>query len=93
MTKAIMSIDSENNIMFDCMNHAGDPEICRAVSALCGVLAIAADRIGHEPTHYKDGHVRIDLFNVSDEMRHEFEDVYEVLRQLAQQFPENVRIY
>lgn len=94
MTKVILDVDELNNsLMFDCLNHAGDTAICRAVSALCGVLAIEATRIGAEPTVYEDGHVRIDLFNVSIYTHYVFQDVFEVFRQLAEQFPEHVRIY
>lgn len=94
MTKTIMEIDELNNsIMFDCLNHAGDDAVCRAVSALCGVLALEAVRTGSEPTLYEPGHVRLDLFNVSSETKAVFSDVFETMRQLAEQNPEHVRIY
>ena len=93
MTKVILNINSENNIMFDCLNHAGDPAVCRAVSALCGVLTIETARLDSEPTIYTEGHVRIDLFNASETTITIFNEVFEVFKQLAEQNPENVRIY
>ena len=93
MTKVILNIDDHNNILFDCMNHAGNPEACRAVSALCGVLGIETTRIGKEPTTYEPGHMRVDLFEAPETTVTVFQDVFEAIIQLSYLYKDCIQIY
>jgi len=94
MTDVFFDIDELNNsVMLECINHSDDYATCMAVSSLCNVLVQEAFRVDKEPTIYKPGHVRIDLFNISETTRIVFEDVLETFRQLAEQEPEHVRMY
>ena len=94
MTKVYLRMDDKNGILFDCINHAGDHDVCGIVTTLCNVLVIAADRAGYEPTTYTDGHVPIDVSHPSPDglLEEVFETVWEVFRQASKQYPEHLKI-
>ena len=93
MTKVMMNIDSQGNIMFDCQNHADNYNVCTIVSTLCNVLVEAAFRADHEPTEYNPGHVRIDISKAQSDTLEIFETVMAVMRQAADQHPDHIKIY
>jgi len=93
MTKAIFQYDK--GLMFDCVNHAGDHDVCTIVSTLCGVLVIACKRFDKdfEPTIYNEGHVRIDVSRADDSLKEVFRTVEAVMKQAAKQHPDYIKIY
>jgi hypothetical protein len=93
MTKIIMNIDKDSNIMFDCQNHADDHDVCTIISTLCNVLVEATFRADYEPTIYNPGHVRIDIPKAQDDTLEIFETVMGVIKQAARQHPEFIKIY
>jgi uncharacterized protein YsxB (DUF464 family) len=93
MTKVMFNIDSHNTIMFDCVNHAENYDVCTIVSTLCNVLVEAAARADCEPTIYNPGHVRIDITKAQDDTLEIFETVMAVMKQAAEQHPEFIKIY
>ena len=93
MTKVMMNIDRQNNIMFDCVNHADEYDACTIVSTLCNVLVEAADRADCEPTIYNPGHVRLDISKAQNDTLEIFETVMTVMKQAADQHPEFIKIY
>lgn len=92
MTNVIMYIDPKNGIMYDCLNHADDYDVCTIMSTLTNVLVEAAGRAGKEPTVYLPGHVRIDL-PPGTTAEETFRTVQAVIQQAAEQNPEHIRIY
>lgn len=93
MTKVMMNIDRQNNIMFDCVNHAEDHDACTIASTLCNVLVEASYRADCEPTIYDPGHVRLDIFKAQSDTLEIFETVMAVMKQAADQHPEFIKIY
>jgi len=93
MTKAMMVINDNGDIMYDCLNHSGDHDVCTIMSTLSNVLVQACFRAGHEPTIYNKGHVRIDLFKADYPTIEVFRTVDAVIRKAAEQNPDYIRIY
>lgn len=93
MTKVIMDVDRQQNIMFDCQNHSDDYDVCTIVSTLCNVLVEAAFRADSEPTEYSPGHVRLDVPKAHADTLEIFETVMAVMRQAAKQHPDHIKIY
>lgn len=93
MTKVIMIIDEHSNIMFDCMNHADDHDVCTIVSTLCNVLVEECFTLGKEPTTYHEGHVRIDLSEAPYPAIEVFRAVGKQLERVEHKYPDYVRIY
>lgn len=93
MTKVMMNIDRQNNIMFDCVNHADNYDACTIVSTLCNVLVEASCRADCEPTIYNPGHVRLDIPKAQNDTLEIFETVMAVMKQAADQHPEFIKIY
>ena len=94
MTKVIMNFDEDGSIMFDCLNHAGDYDVCTIVSTLTNVLVEAVFDAGCEPTTYNPGHVRIDLPAMhARKVKDTFRIVKKVFDRVQKQNPDNIKIY
>lgn len=93
MTKVIMMISKNGTVMFDCLNHSDDHDVCTIVSTLCNVLVEACFQSGHEPTVYNKGHVRIDITEAPYPTLETFRIVDKLLRAVAEQNPDFVKIY
>lgn len=93
MTKVIMNIDKQSNIMFDCMNHADDHDVCTIISTLCNVLVEECFAIGNEPTVYNPGHVRIDITEAPYPAIEVFRAVGKQIQRVSIQNPDHVKIY
>jgi uncharacterized protein YsxB (DUF464 family) len=94
MTKAIADIDPlARSIMVDCQNHAEDINVCTIISTLCNVMVEAAFKLDKEPTIYNPGHVRIDIEDADDKTLYLFETVWGVMRQAAEQHPDDIKLY
>ena len=92
MTKVMINIDELSGIMYDCLNHSDDYDVCTIMSTLSNVLVEAALRAGYEPKEYKPGHVRIDI-PAGIEATETFRTVEAVIHQVAEQHPEYIKIY
>lgn len=92
MTKVLMNIDELNGIMYDCLNHSDDYDVCTIMSTLSNVLVEAALRAGYEPKEYQKGHVRIDI-PAGTSVTETFRAVEGVIHQVAEQHPEYIKIY
>ena len=95
MTKVIFQFDKDGSLMFDCINHSGDHDVCTIVSTLCNVLVEACARFdsNFEPTVYNEGHVRIDMNMTDDALRDTFHTVEGVMHHVMHQHPEHIKIY
>lgn len=94
MTKVMFEVH-DYGLMFDCMNHADDHDVCTVVSTLCNVLVAGCKRFDHDfkPTEYGKGHVRIDLRMVDDIRLELFNSVMAVMEELSKQNPKYLKIY
>lgn len=93
MTKVMLRIDENGLIFFDCLNHCNDYTVCAIISTLANVLVEACYRAGHEPTIYNKGHVRIDIPKAEYPTIEVFRIVDKGFRQVAEQYPDLVRLY
>lgn len=93
MTKVILNIDESSRLMFDCINHSDDHDVCTIVSTLCNVLVAEADRIDIEPTVYNKGHVRIDIPFADQITQIVFQDVMRCIQEAEHQNPQYLRVY
>ena len=93
MTKVIMNIDEHSNIMFDCINHADDHDVCTIISTLCNVLVEECFAIDKEPTVYNAGHVRIDITEAPYPVVEVFRVVGRQFNRVAIQNPDYIKIY
>lgn len=93
MTKAILTIDESDNMMFDCINHADDHDACTIMSTLCNVMVQRTIDLDREPTIYNKGHVRIDIPNADQVTKAVFQTVYKVMEQAARQQSDFIRTY
>lgn len=81
-------------------NHAGEPLICSAVSALGMTLVGTLQKIPDvtfNKSYYGDGHINIDINPLMDEdKQHEvdtvFKTIYIGLKQLEATYPNNVQV-
>lgn len=94
MTKILLDIN-DYGLMFDCINHADDHDVCTIVSTLCNVLVKACTRFDNEfePTIYQKGHVRIDLKMTDSTLIEIFNTVLSLLKEVQRQHPEYVKVY
>lgn len=97
MTKVMFDVH-DYGLMFDCMNHADDHDVCTVVSTLCNVLIAACKfyRKDFKPTEYGKGHVRIDLEfteNSAMTVMAVFTSVMAVMEELSKQNPKYLKIY
>ena len=94
MTKVMFDVQ-DYGLMFDCMNHSADHDVCTIISTLCNVLVEACQRFDNDfkPTAYGKGHVRIDLKFTDDNIMAVFNAVMGVMYQLQSQNPKYVKIY
>lgn len=100
MTKVMCKMDEdEKNIFFDCMNHAGDRHVCGMCSVLCKTLIDASYRAedyrGATVSDEDDskGHVHFTVSNVDDILIGVFTSVMEVFKEIAEEFPDNCKVY
>lgn len=95
MTRVTLKTDSHGDIFYDCENHAGDYDVCTIMSTLSNVLVAAALSEGVQPLEYDEdsGHVRIDIDYASAETVKVFDTVMEVIEQVAEQYPDYVKVY
>lgn len=93
MTKVMMNIKEDGDVFFDCINHAGDHDVCTGVTMLCNVLVVATERAKFSPAAYDDGHVRITIDDPPKWLRETFMTVLDVFMDMANKFPEYVKIY
>ena len=92
MTKIMMNIDDISGMYYECINHAGDSDVCIITSTLSNVIVEQCFIEGHEPTIYNKGHVRVDM-PYSKEAYTVFRAVEGVMQQAAHQHPEHIKIY
>ena len=92
MTKVMISIDEISGMYYECINHAGDHDVCTIASTLSNVIVEQCFIEGHEPTIYNKGHVRVDM-PYSMQAYAVFRAVEGVFNQAARQHPENIKIY
>lgn len=88
-----MDISKNGLIMYDCINHAGDHDVCTIVSTLTNVLVEATFAIGYEPTTYDEGHVRLDIPDADFVTMELFRIVLKQLKEVANQHPDYLKIY
>lgn len=93
MTKAMLHIDPKEGIYFDCLNHAGDYDVCTIVSTLCNVLVASCLRRNIEPRTYESGHVTLDINRAEKSLTEVFNAVWDVFKQVAEQHPDCVELY
>ena len=93
MTKVLMNADPMSGIFYDCLNHADDHDACTIISTLSNVLAQACFDADNEPTEYSKGHVRIDMPSADEKTLYVFKEVYEVIKIVAKQHPDHIKIY
>lgn len=53
--------DDDSALYFECVNHAGDHDVCTMVSTLCNTLVLRCDKRGYDVEKYDAGHVRINI--------------------------------
>ena len=92
MTKVMMNIDEISGMYYECIEHSDDHDVCTIISTLSNVIVEECFVEGHEPTIYNSGHVRVDM-PYSKEAYTVFRVVEGVMRQVARQHPENIKIY
>lgn len=93
MTKEMLTIDSRNNIYFDCRNHADKVDVCIMVSTLCNVLIVACAALGIEPKEDADGHLTFDIAEAPDSLVSVFRTVQKVFYSIEDQFPFYLKVY
>ena len=93
MTKVMLRVDEHGGVFYDCMNHSGDHDVCTIMSTLSNVLVAECFRAGYEPTEYNPGHVRIDIGRASYPLIEVFRCVDDVIGKVAEQNPENIKVY
>lgn len=87
MTTITISVHRDS-VFLDCVNHAGDYDVCTIISTLCRVLALQT-----EPTVYEPGHVKIIDDHASEETKAVFRAVERTMRDAAEAHPEHITIY
>jgi len=90
MTTAHLSIDKQSNISFDCVNHAGDWDVCTMITAYCNVLVAECLRHDVYPTVYEAGHIHIDFEYASDSTKEVFLSVWDAIKATAEEYPEHI---
>lgn len=94
MTKVMCKIDKdEQNIFFDCMNHAGDREVCIMCSTICNVLIAACESAKVDKIMTTDAHVQICIDKADEALASVFEAAMEVFQDIQYQFPDSCKVY
>lgn len=94
MTKVMMRADKEKgSIFFDCMNHAGDREVCIMCSTLCNVLGAAVTRASTGDIISTDGHVQFNIEKRNYALLEVFEAVMDTFKEVEKEHPDKVKIY
>jgi len=94
MTKVILNVDKKRkSVYFDCMNHAGDSLVCAMASTLCGIVLLSCERAKLMPDRYESGHMTVNIPNAADWMLNMFDIVGDVFEQIAEQYPQFIKIY
>lgn len=93
MTKVMINADELGGVFYDCMNHAGDHDVCTVMSTLSNVLVEACFNADCEPTIYNPGHVRIDMEQADPATVEIFKVVGKVINKFAKQYPDYVKVY
>lgn len=84
MTNVIASIEPRS-IYFEIHNHAGDHDVCTAISALTNVLVIECMHQGIDVKEYESGSVVIDINHPSKAMTAVALAVYRAMQILAEE--------
>lgn len=89
MTKVLISI-YRTSCYYEAEGHAGNHDVCTILSTLEGVLTTA-----QTPRQYdaESGHCQIVIDDATDAQKTVFRAVQSVLQQVAEQFPEHVKLY
>lgn len=94
MTKIMLRIsENRHDIYFDCLNHAGDHDVCTIISTLCNVLVAECIRLGSKPSVYEEGHVHIDIEYATPQTVEVFKAVEMVFKEIEKNHPDIVKIY
>lgn len=99
MTKVMCKINNDDtkmdgSIFFDCMNHAGNREVCIMCSTLCNVLQAACERAKVGDIMESEAHMQISVDKIADGALLEvFASVMEVFKGVAEQFPDMCKVY
>lgn len=94
MTKVMSKIDEKNkSIFFDCMNHAGNREVCIMCSTLCCVLQAACERANVGNVMESDAHIQFSIDNADGTLMEVFASVMEVFKGVQEQFPDYCKVY
>lgn len=98
MTKVMCKMNNddikmEGSIFFDCMNHAGNREVCIMCSTLCNVLIAACERAKVGDVMTSDAHVQCNINNADGALLEVFASVMEVFKGVAEQFPDMCKVY
>lgn len=88
MTTARLTIN-DNEIQYDCINHADNHDVCLIMSTLSNVLVITAIEAGYTPDLYQCGHVKLTLPLTAVEI---CRIVYNVMLQVMEQNEGYVRV-
>lgn len=92
MTKVVMDIRKDGTVLYECTNHAGDHDVCTAISTISGMLARAALRVNVEPLKYEEGNVRIYIDKAGYPTLEVFRVAEEAIKDLVKQHPEYITL-
>lgn len=89
MTKILISI-YRTSCYYEAQGHAGDHDVCTIISTLEGVLTTT-----QKPRVYdqETGHCQIVIDEATDEQKHIFKAVRDVMQQVAEQYPDCIKMY
>lgn len=93
MTKVILQIKDNGDLFYECMNHAGDHDVCTIMSTISNFLVEECFECGCEPTVYDKGHVRIDMSNAGELAKEIFRIAEKQISRLKAQNPEHIKVY
>lgn len=92
MTKVMLNI-SDNEIFFDCENHAGNKLVCGNISTLCNVLVRATESENLCIDKYETGHVRIYIPKPNNTLKSVFSSVKKVFEALEDDNKDMLKMY
>ena len=94
MTKVLLNVDGDNNIFFECIQHAGDHDVCTITSALCNYLCTVADcYCGVNARTYTEGHVQLDIEGANEGVVASFMGAMEAFNALQSLAPGAIKVY